>query len=210
MAGSKKEIELLLSFIDVKERIGSGASRHIVEAELLYPRVGVALKTATMTQRLNSGALDVRGLPWYRRILFKENVEGRFAIKFRISRSLGQAAFNAAIRYIGSVLFGAVETTVDKHYGGVIGDVASAPFAYGTKQLPKTSSTEYILEGGIDLDAAMLNGTMQIEVPLFAPADVFAPVAHHEKGTRPTPRKLLYKEGQLLGKASLTLNVIGD
>ena len=101
MAGSKKEIELLLSFIDAKERIGSGNSRHIIEAELLYPRTGVALKTSTMTQRLSSGALDVRGLPWYRRILFKENVEGRFAIKFRISRSLGQAAFNAAMRYIG-------------------------------------------------------------------------------------------------------------
>jgi hypothetical protein len=208
MPAAKKEIELLLSFVDAKARIASGKSRHILEAELLYPRAGIASKSASMTQQLSSGSLDVRGLPWYRRILFKENVEGRFAIKFRISRSLGQAAFNAAMRYIGSVVFGAVETTVDKHYGGVVGDVASSPFGYGRKQLAKTPSIEYILEGGIDLEASQLNGTMQIEVPLFAPSDVFSPAASHAKGSRPEPRKLLCKEGQLLGKASLTLNVI--
>ena len=208
MSSAKKEIELLLSFIDVKERISSSSSRHIMEAELLYPRVGVASKSSSMTQRLFSGMLEVRDLPWYRRILFKENVEGRFALKFRISRSLSQAAFDAAMRYIGSIVFGAVETTVDKHYGGVIGDVASSPFGYAKKQLAKSVSTEYILEGGIDLEASQLEGTMQIEVPLFATSDTFAPIAAHAKGTRPEPRKLLYKEGQLLGKASMTLNVI--
>jgi len=101
-----------------------------------------------------------------------------------------------------------VETTVDKHYGGVIGDVAASPFGYAKKQLAKSVSTEYILEGGIDLEASQLEGTMQIEVPLFATSDTFAPIAAHAKGTRPEPRKLLYKEGQLLGKASMTLNVI--
>ena len=211
MATAKKEIEVLLAFIDAKGRIGAGLSRHIVEAELIYPRTGVASKSTSMTLRLNSGVLEARGLPWYRRILFKENVEGRFAMRFRISKSLGQAAFNAAMRHIGSVLFGAAETTVDKHFGGVIGDVVSSPLGYAKKSLAKATTTEYILEGGIDLEAAELEGSFHVEVPLFATADVFAPAGgktNTRGGGRPEPRRLLYKEGQLLGKASVEMNII--
>lgn len=211
MASGKKEVEFLLSFIDAGERIKASSSRHLVEAVLAWPRVSVMSKTVSLPVKLSGGCVDMRGLPWYRRILFKDSVEHRFALKFRISESMGQAAFSAFARSLGSSMFGAAESIAEACFPGPAGDVLSSPLEYGRKVLAKAADTEYVLEGGIDLDAAELEGRLSAEVPLFTTKDVYSAsgrVTGGERGGRPTPRKRLFRAGDRIGVVSVELNVL--
>lgn len=211
MASGKREVEFLLSFIDAEGRIGAASSRHLLEAVLAWPRVSVMSKSVTLPVMLKRGMTDIRGLPWYRRVLFKEGVEHRFALRFRVSEGLGKSAFNAFMRGMGSSLFGAAETLIETRFAGVAGDVLSSPFEYGRRALAKSADIEYILEGGIDLDAAEISGRFSVEVPLFITKDVYSSagrVTGGERGGKPSSRKRLFREGDSIGCVSVEVNVL--
>ena len=67
-------------------------SRHAVTAELVWPRNGTPSKRYTRIVRLHQNACEFKASDWADAILFKDAVEGRFALKLTVSQALSDSA----------------------------------------------------------------------------------------------------------------------
>ncbi len=144
-------------------------SRHAVTAELVWPRSGTASKRYTRVVRLRKNACAFTADDWADAILFKDVVEGRFALKLSVSQALPDAAAEKLLRAIAKA--GAAEAA-DQVAAVVPDDLAkllAAPIdfiasALAGEELPPAA------EGGITLDAADLpEGGTVLTLPLASP-----------------------------------------
>ena len=87
---SKKDVEVLL----VKAEIVSLPERRLVKtrnlvcADLIWPRKGVARKSAAREAVIRRGRVDFSGELWANRVLFREEIEGHSALAVSITESV--------------------------------------------------------------------------------------------------------------------------
>ncbi|MDD4101210.1 MAG: hypothetical protein PHU80_01085, partial [Kiritimatiellae bacterium] len=100
MAQIKRELEINLSQINIPVT-GSGLLRnssHLLSAELIWPRTGVARKSTSQPCRLREGQADFELENWGLKVLFKENVAGRFGLKLTITEALDDEEIEKILR----------------------------------------------------------------------------------------------------------------
>ena len=85
--GNKTDLEFTLVSLDFPIRHHLLQSTHLLTATLLWPRIGVAKKSTEQEVRLKRGACEFTRQPWNERILFKESVEGTFALAISMTVS---------------------------------------------------------------------------------------------------------------------------
>ena len=155
MATLRKEVEITLHGIHIPET-ASGLdtdTSHLLSAELVWPRIGVAQKTSTQVCALKKGSADFEAVNWGRRILFKESVEGRFALALTLTESLDDEDLEQFLRFCAgaflSIGAGLVESAVKP-----VGKLAAAPLDYAAKNIGKYPGPLLLVEGLAELDSA--------------------------------------------------------
>lgn len=147
-------------------------SSHLVSADLLWPRMGIARKSGEQGCTLQSGVADCSKVLWGRKILLRENIEGRCALRIRISEDLEDEALEKLLRFCGGVFLGVAAETVEDLVP--LGKIASAPLSYASKEVAKYNGPETIVEGFLELEAAdfQKTGSRRMVMQLFAAQDV--------------------------------------
>ena len=150
---SKFDLEFTLVSIDLPLRKHLPQSTHLLSATLLWPRVGIAKKTAEQEVRFKKGRCDKAEAPWNERILFKESVEGDFALAVSLTVSALRTHLRTFRRALAGYALTAAGSAVDDF--GPAGEVAELPLKAMSKvvgNLPK--EPELLAQGAIDLNAA--------------------------------------------------------
>jgi len=97
----KREVEITLHSIHIPVT-GAGldtTTSHLLTADLVWPRTGTARKSASQSCTLREGAAEFAAANWGRRILFKETVEGRFALAVTVTESLDDEELEKILRF---------------------------------------------------------------------------------------------------------------
>jgi hypothetical protein len=192
MAG-RPAVELTLESVRVIGGEARRAGSRLLTAELIWPRPGIALKTAVSSlDPWKDGGLDLAGAPWHRRILFKESVEGRFAVSIGVSavaptetaRELAAGISAGLLKLAGSEMSAAAGGGVP---GGILRVLASeigASLAALVRRMPPV-----IAAGTVDIAPERIGGDgLRLIVPLTVPADVNR-IVRTRRGGRPVQRR---------------------
>ncbi len=167
---SKFDLEFTLVSLDLPPRRNLPQSTHLLNATLLWPRVGVAKKNAEQEVRLKKGVCDKADAPWNERVLFKESVEGDFALAVSLTVSATRQHLRAFRRALAGYALTAAGAAIDDLGPG--GEVAEASM----KAVAKVMSTsakgpELYAQGAIDLCATQFaeEGAVQlVKVELYS------------------------------------------
>jgi len=170
MATSKKNIQLTLESIEIPSCCGAGNHRHLMMMNLVWPRLGVAKKSSTLTVPLVSGKCYTDAWSWTNKICFKESVEGTFGLYVSVSEPITETKIRNFLRMLAgksaAVASDAIEDAVPIP---VVDELAGIPMMCLSKQLLDTNDPDLIVEGCLDLEAAELtDAPTLITVPLIA------------------------------------------
>lgn len=155
MAQVKRELEIVLSQAHIPVT-GSGLIRnssHLLTAELLWPRTGVARKSSVQPCGLKQGLADFENVNWGLKALFKENVAGRFALRLTLTEALDDEEIEKFLRSVAgaAIAFGAdVATAMWPPFG----KIAAAPLDAVAKNVAKYPGATLLAEGLAELDAS--------------------------------------------------------
>jgi len=176
-AKSNVEIELVkVEFAGLAER-HLPVSRHLVSVDLVWPRTGVAKKSAARQVNLDHGEADCGGEPWAKRILFREEIEGHCGIAVALTEPL---SVQKVRKYLKLVAKAALKEGADLVSGACAGygEIAAAPVdalaaMVGSSEAPKT-----VAQGLIDFDEfPSPGGKSLVAIPLERP------LTHRAAGT---------------------------
>ena len=126
-------------------------SRNLGTVELIWPRCGVARKSAARQMTFSRGKVDFTDEPWAKRVLFREEIEGHCGIAVSISEPVTVQKFRKFAKLTAKAILkeGAdvVQSALVSH-----GDIAAAPIdalaaIVGENEGPKT-----IAQGLVDFD----------------------------------------------------------
>ena len=149
---SKLDLEFTLVSLDLPPRRHLLQSTHLMTATLLWPRIGIAKKTTEQEVRLKKGRCDKADAPWNERILFKESVEGSFALAVSLTVSVMRQHLRTFRRALAGYALTAAGSAVDDF--GPAGEVAELPLKAMAKVVNNASKEpELFAQGAIDLDA---------------------------------------------------------
>jgi hypothetical protein len=216
MAQVRREVEITLHSIDVPVT-GTGGERqttHLVGATLIWPRTGTAQKTSSQSCGLAGGRADFERVNWGRRILFKENVEGRFALGVTLSEALDDEALEKFLRAFAGVVLSvgadAAEAAVPLK---PLGKLAAAPLDYAAKEIAKYPGAVTLAEGLAELDAADFppgGGERLLTVRLTAARRLVRVTRRAVNGKQPArvTRKLLLEKGADNGEVTLLVRTL--
>lgn len=155
MAQMKRELEISLSQVNVPVT-GSGLVRstsHLLTADLVWPRTGVSRKSSAQSCRLKDGRADFESANWGLKVLFKENVAGRFALKVTLTEVLDDEEIEKILRAAAgaAIAFGADAAAA---FWAPFGKIAAAPLDAIAKHVAKYPGATLLVEGMAELDAS--------------------------------------------------------
>lgn len=155
MAQVKRELEIVLSQAHIPVT-GSGLIRnssHLLTAELLWPRTGVARKSSVQPCGLKQGLADFENVNWGLKALFKETVTGRFALRLSLTEALDDEEIEKFLRSAAgaAIAFGADAVTA---LWQPFGKIAAAPLDAVAKSVAKYPGATLLAEGLAELDAS--------------------------------------------------------
>ncbi len=144
-------------------------SRNLGTVDMIWPRSGIARRSASRLMVFSKGKADFTGEEWAKRVLFREEVDGHtaFAVSIMEPVSVQQVRrfFSLAAKYALKQGADFVESAMMGY-----GDIASAPAdalaaMVGEKNVPKA-----IAQGVVDLPTLPKAGEeMIVTVPLARP-----------------------------------------
>ena len=205
MADKRCEIEITLEELVLQAASRPPkASRHLLGAALIWPRVGTARKDCSAAASLEAGRWRGAGRPWSQRILIKEAVQGRFGFGITLTEALPDEEADAFLRSLASqfVKFTA-EKAGDLLAPPLLGSLAELPLNYLVKAILKEKAPGILGEGVLDLEAAALpeaGGRVRWEVPLLAPAALARTVRRRVGKTLTRRREVWRPAGAEVGR----------
>jgi hypothetical protein len=168
MAG--KSLEILLDRVELRETgIRKGNGRHLVMGTLVWPRPRIAERTAVQTVLLENNAVDLKQAAWADRIVWKEDVEGSFAVKFAVTERIADSRLADFLRAFGSTVLKLTgDEAEDMLAGALAGGMVKAPFLFLSKAIadPGKTGPKVIASGCLDLHSE----TIWTPLPTAAPA----------------------------------------
>lgn len=168
-AKEKKNVEVLLvscTLNGVPEK-GLLKSRNLGTVDLVWPRTGVAKKTASREFVFKKGKADFTGEEWAKRILYREEIEGHTAVAVSISEPVSVQKVRQFLRLTAKL---ALKEGADIVEGLIVGygDIASAPIDALATMVGSTTAPKTIVQGVLDINELPAEGEEKlIEVPLF-------------------------------------------
>jgi hypothetical protein len=168
---AKANLEFLLVRAELKGIPEKGLirSRNIGQVDLIWPRTGVAKKSGAREMVFKRGVCDFTEEPWTKRILFREEVEGRCGLAVSVTEPVSVQKVRRFIRLTAKYALKMGADFMEKAMVGYA-DIASSPMdalaaMIGEKDVPKV-----IAQGVLDFDDLPAEGEeREILVPLVRP-----------------------------------------
>lgn len=217
MATPKKDLEIHLASLELDKATFKGEADRIANFTALYPRLSIAQKTTSKTMRLKDGEWPkLSEGRWSDAILFKESVQGDFAIEFTLSDSLSTKEIENALATGAASLL--------KLFGDLTAGAVGIKAAGAFMELPadvlakSLSSTSYhakvVASGTLEIPGSAYGGLKSgdetaLAFDIIAAQDIVE-TRHLSSKSRPAgaARKTLVKKGRVIGKAALRLKAL--
>ncbi len=168
----KRAVEILLvkaSLTGIPER-RLLKSRNLGAVDLIWPRTGVARKSAAREMVFKKGAVDFTSEAWTKRVLFREEIEGKCGLAVTITEPVSIQKARRFLRLTAKYAFKMGADFMEKAMVGYA-DVASAPLDAMAQMVGEKDTPEAIAQGVFDLEDLPADGeTREIVVPLFRPS----------------------------------------
>jgi len=144
-------------------------SRNLVSVDLIWPRTGVAKKSAARQVTLARGEAECGGEPWAKRILFREEIEGHCGIAVSVTEPL---SVQKVRKYLKLVAKAALKEGADLAAGACAGygEIASAPVDALAAMVGSSDAPKDMAQGLVDFEALPGPGeSVLVAVPLERP-----------------------------------------
>lgn len=144
-------------------------SRNLGTVELIWPRTGVAKKSAARQMVFKLGKADLRDEPWAKRVLYREEIEGKCGIAVSISEPVTVQKFRKFAKLTAKAIIkeGAdvVQSLMVSH-----GDIAAAPIDALAAIVGESEAPKAIAQGVIDFTDLPAEGEeIEVAIPLQRP-----------------------------------------
>lgn len=165
------EIQLVRCEMTGVPEKGLPLSRNLGSVDLVWPRAGVAKKSAAREFVFHKGVVDFSEEPWAKRVLFREDVDGHTAFAASITEPVSVQKARKFVRLAAKYALKQGADFVEKAMLGY-GDLASAPVDALAAMVGESSAPKIIAQGVLDFSEEQMPGPgkeVMVEVPLFRP-----------------------------------------
>jgi hypothetical protein len=214
MALTKRTLEISIQAITVPVT-GAGLLKetsHLLTAELIWPRVGIAQKASSLPCQLQKGEADFESAHWGNRILFKENVEGKFALRIALTEVLDDEELEKILRvFSGTALAFGADMLAPLY--PPFGRLVAAPVDALAKDIKKYPGPTRLVEGLVELDAADFpenpeNSEQPLTIRLVAAKTIMKSLTRRVAGHTRHVKKTLLSKGEPNGDITLVFRSI--
>jgi len=168
---TKANIEFLLVKAELKGIPEKGLlkSRNIGQVDLIWPRAAIAKKSGAREMVFKKGVCDFAAEPWTKRVIFREEVDGRCGLAVSITEPVSIQKVRRFLRLTAKYALKMGADFMEKAMVGYA-DIASSPIdalaaMIGEKDVPKV-----IAQGVLDVTDLPADGEERtITVPLIRP-----------------------------------------
>lgn len=144
-------------------------SRNLGAVDLIWPRTGIAKKSAAREMVFKKGVADFTGEEWTKRVLFREEVEGRCGFAVTITEPV---SVQLARRFVRLTAKYALKMGADFAEKAMVGyaDIATSPIDALAQMLGEKDTPKAIAQGVVDLDDLPAEGEVKtISISLKRP-----------------------------------------
>jgi len=160
------EFQLVKAVLTGVPEKGLLKSRNLLQVDLIWLRTGVTKKSGARQVEFRKGVCDFTAEPWAKRVVFREEVEGRCGVAVSVTEPVSIQKIRRFIRLTAKYAVKMGANFMEKAMVGYA-DVASAPIdalatMIGEKDVPKV-----IAQGILDFDQLPEEGgetTLEIEL----------------------------------------------
>ena len=144
-------------------------SRNLVQIDLIWPRTGIAKRSAAREAVFKRGKVDFTAEPWTKRIVFREDVEGHCGLAVAVTEPMSIQKVRRFLRLTAKYALKMGADFMEKAMVGYA-DIASSPIdalaaMIGEKDVPKV-----IAQGVLDVEDIPADGEeCEVVVPLARP-----------------------------------------
>ena len=168
---TKEALEVLFVKAELKGIPEKGLlrSRNLIQVDLVWPRTGIARRSAAREAVFKRGVCDFTSEPWTKRAVFREDVEGHCGIAVAVTEPVSVQKFRRFLRLTAKYALKMGADFMEKAMVGYA-DIASSPIdalaaMIGEKDVPKV-----IAKGVLDVTELPAEGEERtVTVPLARP-----------------------------------------
>lgn len=163
------EITLVKAEFTALPEKGLLKSRNLGQVDLIWPRTGVAKKSAAREMVFRKGKTEFASEEWAKRILFREEIEGRCGFAVSITEPV---TVQKARRFLRLTAKYALKMGADFMEKAMVGyaDVASAPIDALAAMIGEKDAPKAIAQGVVDFEDLPSDGEERlVEIPLKRP-----------------------------------------
>lgn len=167
----KKSVEILLvkAEIDGVPEKRLLKSRNLGSVDLIWPRMGIAKKSAAREMVFRKGLADFSQEEWTKRVLFREDVEGHCGLAVSITEPVSVQKVRRFLRLTAKY---ALKMGADFMEKAMVGynDIASSPIDALAQMIGEKDTPEIIARGIADIDDLPEEGeAAEVVIPLVRP-----------------------------------------
>lgn len=144
-------------------------SRNLVCVDMIWPRAGIARKSAAREAVIRKGKVDFSTEEWAKRVLFREDVEGHTAFAVSVTEPVTVQKIKRFARLTAKYALRMGADFMEKAMVGYA-DIASAPIDALSAMVGEKDAPEAIAQGVVDFPSLPEDGeTVFVDVPLVRP-----------------------------------------
>ena len=167
----KKAVEILLVKAELtgipEKRLLK--SRNVGVVDIVWPRTGIARKSSAREMVFRKGLADFTGEEWTKRVLFREDVEGRCGLAVTITEPVSVQKARRFLRLTAKYAFKMGADFMEKAMVGYA-DIASAPLDAFAQMVGEKDTPKAIAQGVVDVADLPADGEEAVvAVPLKRP-----------------------------------------
>jgi len=144
-------------------------SRNLGCVDLIWPRTGVAKKSAAREMVFKKGVADFTSEEWTKRVLFREEIEGRCGLAVTVTEPV---SIQLARRFVRLTAKYALKMGADFMEKAMVGyaDIASSPIDALAQMIGEKDTPKAIAQGVLDVTDLPSEGEEKtVEIPLQRP-----------------------------------------
>ena len=144
-------------------------SRNLGSVDLIWPRAGIAKKSAAREFTFTKGKVDFTDEPWAKRVLFREEIEDHTAFAVSVTEPVSVQKVRKFLQTAAKYALKQEADFIEKAMLGY-GDFASAPVDALAAMVGEKDAPKPIAQGVLDVPVLPEEGgEMVVQVPLFRP-----------------------------------------
>lgn len=144
-------------------------SRNLVCVDMIWPRAGIARKSAAREAVFRKGKVDFSAEEWAKRVVFREDVDGHTAFAVSVTEPVTVQKIKRFARLTAKYALRMGADFMEKAMVGYA-DIASAPIDALSAMVGEKDAPEAIAQGVVDITALPgKGGETIVEIPLKRP-----------------------------------------